>query len=62
MDQPYVESGEIIIEEGTWLGHGAKILGGASVGRNNTVAAGAIVNKKFLNSGKTLVGIPAREI
>jgi acetyltransferase-like isoleucine patch superfamily enzyme len=62
MDQEYISSGEIIIGKGSWLGHGTKILGGSKLSSNTTVAAGAIVNKCFEKPGKTLVGIPAREI
>lgn len=62
MDQKYIEAGEIIINSGCWLGHSVKVLGGSEVARNTTVAAGAIVNKKFLKENSTLVGVPAREI
>ena len=33
----------IVIEDGVWLGAGATILGGVSVGRSSVIAAGAVV-------------------
>jgi acetyltransferase-like isoleucine patch superfamily enzyme len=62
MDQDYVKAGEITVRSGSWLGHGVKILGGAEVASNTTIAAGAIVTKKFSKENTTLVGVPAREL
>jgi acetyltransferase-like isoleucine patch superfamily enzyme len=59
MHQPYERSGEIEIQAGAWIGQGAKILGGAQVGRNSVVAAGAVVKGKF-GDHALLVGVPAR--
>ena len=51
----------ITIEDEVWIGAGAIILPGVTVGRGSVVAAGAVVNKDV--PPRTLVaGIPAREI
>lgn len=35
--------GDIVVEDGAWIGHGALILSGVTVGRGAVVAAGAVV-------------------
>lgn len=40
---------------------GAKILQSVKIGKNVTVGAGAVVTKD-VTDGKTVVGIPARQI
>ena len=52
---------EIIIQDKTWIGAGAIILQGVTIGEGSVVAAGAVVNKdvkKYVVVG----GIPARII
>lgn len=49
------------VGENCWIGTGAVILGGVTLGDNVTVAAGAVVTKSF--PGKCLIGgVPARVI
>ncbi len=51
----------VIIRRNAWIGAGATILPGVTVGENSLVAAGAVVNKDVLPN--TLVGgVPAREL
>lgn len=51
----------IEINENVFIGAGARILPGVSVGPNAIVAAGAIVNKDVL-PGTVVGGVPARVI
>lgn len=51
----------IIIKKGAWIGVGATILPGVTIGENSIVAAGAVVSKDV--SDNTIVGgIPAKFI
>ncbi len=51
----------ILVEDEVWIGAGAIILSGVTIGRGSVVAAGAVVNKDVLP--RTLVGgVPAKEI
>ena len=60
MDQPRIER-DVVIGESTWLGRGAVILPGVTVGAGAIVAAGAVVSRDV--SAWTVVGgVPAREI
>ncbi len=49
----------VVIKNGAWIGAGATILPGVTVGENSVVAAGAVVNKDVPDN--TVVGgIPAK--
>ena len=49
----------VVIKNGAWIGAGATILPGVTVGENSVVAAGAVVNKNVPDN--TVVGgIPAK--
>ncbi len=51
----------VVIKNGAWIGAGATILPGVTVGENSVVAAGAVVNKDVPDN--TVVGgIPAKFI
>ncbi|WP_346860284.1 DapH/DapD/GlmU-related protein [uncultured Draconibacterium sp.] len=51
----------VVIKNGAWIGAGATILPGVTVGENSIVAAGAVVNKNVPDN--TVVGgIPAKII
>ncbi len=51
----------IVIRDGAWIGAGASILPGVTVGRNSVVAAGAVVHQDVPDN--TVVGgIPAKVI
>lgn len=54
-------SGEVLIEEGVYVGTGAKIINQLTIGSNTIVGAGAVVSKN-LPSNCTAVGIPAKPI
>lgn len=47
------------IEDGAWLGAGAIILPGVTVGRDAIVGAGAVVTRD-VPPGETVTGVPAR--
>ncbi len=61
MDRDSRPGGAISIGAGTWVGHSAKILGGATLGTQSVVAAGAVVTKHF-EDRSLVAGIPARLI
>ena len=59
MHQPVTFKGEVRIGEGCWIGIGAVILPGVTIGRNAVVAANAVVTQDvpdFVVAG----GIPAK--
>jgi len=45
LDQPLIEKGGIDIKEHCWLGANVTVLDGVTIGRDSTVAAGAVVTK-----------------
>ncbi|MHC0055508.1 acyltransferase [Actibacterium sp. D379-3] len=57
-DQPVVQLGEVSIGSGTWIGHGAKIIG-ARIGRNCVIGASALVRNDIPDLCMA-VGSPAR--
>ncbi len=44
-DSPRGDSCKVIIEDDVWVGHGAIIIAGATIGRGSVVAAGSVVVK-----------------
>ncbi|WP_332452534.1 acetyltransferase [Chryseobacterium aquaticum] len=54
-------SGEVKIEEGVYVGTGAKIINLLEIGANTIIGAGAVVSKS-LPANCTAVGIPAKPI
>ena len=56
-----ITSGKVVIEDGAWIGAGAIILPGVTIGRRAVVAAGAVVSKDVA-SGATVAGVPARPL
>ncbi len=56
-----VLAGKVVIGEGCHIGMGANILQEIKIGNGVTVGAGAVVTKD-IEDGKTVAGIPAREI
>lgn len=54
-------SGEVIIENGVYVGTGAKIINQLTIGENTIVGAGAVVSKS-LPPNCTAVGVPAKVI
>ncbi len=55
------EFAPVRIEDGAWLGAGAIVLPGVTVGRDAIVGAGAVVTKD-VPPGETVVGVPARQV
>ena len=51
----------ISIGNGVWIGMGAKILDGVTIGNNVVIAAGAVVNKNIADNS-VVAGVPARVI
>jgi acetyltransferase-like isoleucine patch superfamily enzyme len=59
--QGFTTRGDIVIEDDVWLGTGAKIMDGVTVGRGAVVGAGAVVTRDV--PPYTIVGgVPARVI
>lgn len=56
-----VKTGDIIIEDGAWIGSGVTILHGVTVGRNAVVAAGSVVTKN-VEEYCIYGGVPAKFI
>lgn len=54
-------SGNINVRNGSWIGLGALIKQGVTIGERVTVAAGAVVLSSVAD-GKTVAGVPAREL
>jgi maltose O-acetyltransferase len=53
--------GRIVIEDGTWIGVRALVLGGVTVGAGCIVAAGAVVTKDCEPNG-LYAGVPAKRV
>jgi maltose O-acetyltransferase len=52
---------KIVIRDGAWIGAGAIILGGVTIGKEAIVAAGSVVIKD-VEDGTLVGGVPARKI
>ncbi len=61
LDQPMAGEAPIFIGDGTFLGIGAAILPGVTLGRNCVVGANAVVTKSF-GDYSVVAGVPARLI
>lgn len=53
--------GDILIEEGAWIGSNATVLGPCVIGRNSVIAAGAVVTGD-VDACCIYAGVPARKI
>jgi acetyltransferase-like isoleucine patch superfamily enzyme len=58
IDQPRTSRG-IVLGDNVWLGTGAKVLDGVTIGKDAVVGAGAVVNTD-LPDGAIAAGVPAR--
>ncbi len=54
-------AGDIVLEDGVWLGLGVKVLEGVHIGRGAVIGAGAVVTKD-IPAYAVAVGVPARVI
>lgn len=61
IDQGHCPPRPVVVERGAWVGAGAIILPGVSIGRNSVIGAGAIVTKD-VPPFSVAVGNPARVI
>jgi acetyltransferase-like isoleucine patch superfamily enzyme len=61
IDQGLVFSGEVSIGAGSWIGVGAAILPGVSIGKNCVIGANAVVTRD-VPDGATVGGAPARSL
>ena len=55
----YLDLKPIVIRRNAWIGAGATILPGVTVGENSIVAAGAVVNK-YVADNTIVGGVPAK--
>jgi acetyltransferase-like isoleucine patch superfamily enzyme len=51
----------VIIQDRVWIGAGAKVLKGVTIGHDSVIAAGAVVTKSF-PPHSLIAGVPARRI
>jgi len=62
---PLVESGVtklgIVIEDNVWVGAGARILDGVTIGRDAVIGAGSVVTRS-VPPGARVAGVPARAL
>jgi acetyltransferase-like isoleucine patch superfamily enzyme len=59
IDQGVVSKGKVLLREGCWIGTGAVILSGVTVGRNAIVGANSIVNRDVPDYA-VVAGSPAK--
>lgn len=55
-------AGAPVIGDNVYTGPGVKIYGNIVIASNIAIAANAAVSKSFLNEGKIIGGVPAKEI
>lgn len=60
-DSPRGDNYKIIVEDDVWIGYGAIILSGVTIGRGSVVAAGSIVTKSIPRYS-IVGGVPAKVI
>lgn len=64
-DVPMIDQGhtckDILVGDNVWIGYGAQVMGGVSIGSNSIIGAGAVVTKD-VPDGAVVVGVPARII
>jgi len=61
MFQPSISKGGVKIEDDVWIGAGATILDGVSIGKGAIVGASSLVNKN-VPEYTIVAGIPAKTI
>lgn len=52
-------SGDIVVEDGCWIGAGATLLSDTIIGKGSMIAAGAVVRGEF-PAGSLIGGVPAK--
>lgn len=58
-DSPRGDAFKVVVEDDVWIGHGAIILSGVTIGRGSVVAAGSVVTKD-IPPYSIAAGVPAR--
>ena len=53
--------GDIIVQDDVWIGYGATILSGLTIGQGAVIAAGSVVTKD-VTPYSVVAGVPARVI
>jgi acetyltransferase-like isoleucine patch superfamily enzyme len=65
LEQPMMQQGlftqPVVVEDNVWIGYGATILKGVTIGSGSIVAAGAVVTKD-VSSFSIVGGVPAAVI
>ncbi|MEJ2008189.1 MAG: acyltransferase [Acidobacteriota bacterium] len=57
--QPLVVKGDIVVEDGAWLGHGVTVLSGVRIGKGAVIGAGSTVAND-VPDGAVAWGVPAK--
>ncbi len=57
--QPLVVKGDIVVEDGAWLGHGVTVLSGVRIGKGSVIGAGSTVASD-VPDGAIAWGVPAK--
>jgi acetyltransferase-like isoleucine patch superfamily enzyme len=60
-DSPRGDSAKTIVEDDVWIGYGAIILSGHTIGRGSVIAAGSVVTSD-VEPYSIVAGVPAKEI
>jgi len=60
-DQPLTSRGDIVIEDGVWLGMGVKVMDGVRIGRGAVIGANAVVTHD-VPPYSIAAGVPARVV
>jgi acetyltransferase-like isoleucine patch superfamily enzyme len=58
-DSPRGDSCKTVVEDDVWIGHGAIIISGVTIGRGSVVAAGSVVTRD-VEPYSIVAGIPAQ--
>lgn len=57
--RPLITKGPVIIEDNVWIGEGACILPGVTIGKNSIIGANAVVTKN-VPANSIVAGVPAK--
>lgn len=61
LDQPIQTKGDIVIDDGAWLGYGVFVTSGVRIGKGAVIGARSVVTKS-VPDGAVAAGVPARII